>query len=100
MSGLYYRGIINNIGNNQMKKVPEIPDFKLMVGTAEHLASMPVLVYSDYVNLIPEPLRKPLESMSHEEATEKLTNGTVSPNDFVGDVFWLGDAIGGVNYGY
>ena len=43
MSGLYYRGIINNIGNSQIKKVPDIPDFKLMVGTAELLTgALPV----------------------------------------------------------
>ena len=40
-----YRQVIDRFALNQLIKNPDIPDFHLMVGSAEILDSLPLLVY-------------------------------------------------------
>ena len=91
----YYRGILDNIGYHTRVKRPEIPDYHLMVGTAENLASVPLILYNDFYANIPEPLQKPLEQMKAEDVAQKLDGTTFTVNDFVNNDFFLGDAVGG-----
>lgn len=93
---LWYNQICNGIAFQQLSKPCQIPDFHLMVGTAEHLASLPVLVFQDYIESIPEPLRRPLTDLKYEEAAQKLESGALTVDDFVGETFFLGDPLGGV----
>lgn len=93
---LWYNNICNSIALQQLLKPCHIPDFKLMVGTAEHLASLPVLVYQDYIDAIPEPLRRPMDSLKYEDTAKALENGSLTVDDFVGETFFLGDPLGGI----
>ena len=92
---LYYRGILDNIGLGVRIKKPEIPDMHLMVGTAENLASVPLILYQDFNTYIPKPLQKPIEDMKNEEVATKLNGVTYTTNDFVNNDYWLGNAVGG-----
>lgn len=96
MSAINYRGIIDNFAINQLAKPVNIPDFRLMVGSSEYLASLPVMVYQDYLNVIPEPLQKPITDISYEKAQQGITNGEITPDDFVSNTFWMGSALGEV----
>lgn len=93
--GFYYRGILDNIGYNARVKKPEIPDMRLMIGTAENLASVPLILYNDFNMYIPTPLQKPIEQMKVEEVATKLDGTTFTVNDFVNNDFFLGNAVGG-----
>lgn len=79
-------------GFKHISKNCEIPDFHLMVGTAENLASQPIVNYVDFMpkttyNLLPDP------EMSYEQIQENLASGTLTIDDFFANVEPLGDAI-------
>ena len=93
--GIYYRGIIDNIGLNVRVKKPYIPDYHLMIGTAENLASVPLLLYNDFNTYIPKPLQKPIEQMKLEDVTMKLDGVQYTTDDFVNNTFFIGNAVGG-----
>lgn len=93
--GLYYRGIIDNIGLNVRRKNPEIPDFHLMVGTAENLASVPLLLYNDFNTYIPKPLQENIEMMKNEDVRQKLNGESYTIDDFVNNTFFLGNVVDG-----
>lgn len=89
---MYYRNIVNAIAYNQLTTVPNIPDFKLMVGGAEKLSPLPLLIYKDLSipqakALIPPPKR--------EEVDLPLQGTTYTVDDFVNNTFWLGTPIDG-----
>ena len=93
--GLYYRGIINRAGATVLLKCPEIPDAKLMVGSAENLASVPLLLYNDLSSAIPKPLTAPIDQMKNEDVRTKLNGETLTVDDFVNNTFYVGRAVGG-----
>lgn len=93
--GLYYRGIIDNIGLNVRMKKVDIPDYHLMVGTAENLSSVPLILYNDFNTPIPEPLQRPLEQLKNEDVRAKLSNEGFTVDDFVNNTFYLGNAVDG-----
>lgn len=96
MSAIDYRKIINQFGLQQLTRNISIPDFHLMVGSAEYLASMPVLVYNDYLEAIPEPLQKPITDLNYEQAQAGMTNGELTVDDFVSNTFYIGSPLGEV----
>ena len=93
--GLYYRGIIDNIGYHVRIKPPEIPDMRLMVGTAENLASVPLILYNDFNTYIPKVLQQPIDQMKNEDVTKQIDGTQFTVDDFVNNTFFLGDAVGG-----
>ena len=82
---IIYQNILTNIGGQQVLKNPDIPDLHLMVGTAECLSAQPVLVYENYMKSIPKPLQP--------YVTNENVNGTVNPNEFLGNTFYMGESI-------
>ena len=90
-----YNGILNNIALGLLAKPPNIPDFHLMVGTAEHLASLPLLVYQDYLNFVPQPLKPEFEQQKYEDVNTQAESG-LSQNDFIYNTYFIGDALGGI----
>lgn len=96
MSAINYKGIVNRFGLQQLVRPVAIPDFHLMVGSAEYLASMPVLVYQDYLEMIPTALQKPITDISYEQAQTGIENGELSPDDFVQNTFYIGSPLGEV----
>lgn len=91
----YYKGILDRIGLGVRSKRVEIPDYKLMIGSAEQLSSVPLLLYNDLSAGIPKPLLQNIENMKHEDVQEKLANGSVTIDDFVNNTWWLGNAVDG-----
>lgn len=96
MSAVNYKGIVNAFALQQLVKPVFIPDYHLMVGSSEYLASMPMLVYQDYLDVIPEPLQKNLTDFSYEQAQTGIENGELTPDDFVGNTFYMGSPLGEV----
>ena len=41
-----YRQVLNAHALNNINRMPQIPDYHLMVGSAEELAPLPLLLYS------------------------------------------------------
>ena len=92
---MYYNGILNGIALGVLSKKAEIPDYHLMVGTAEHLASLPLLVYQDYLNFVPEPLKPEFTEQKYEDVNMQADAG-LSQNDFIYNTYFIGDALGGI----
>lgn len=88
-------GYYQNLGIHGFKHIAkncQIPDYHLMVGSAENLATQPIVNYVDFMpkstyNLLPDP------KMSFEDIQENLAAGTLTIDDFFTGVEPLGDAI-------
>ena len=91
-----YRKILNGIALGVLLKAPEIPDYHLMVGTAEHLDSVPLLINQTKIpTKVAENLEK-VNTLSNETIEQALAAGTLEINDFNGNTAILGSMIGGV----
>ena len=91
-----YQNIINKIAFGVLNKKPQIPDYHLMVGTAEVLGEVPLLVPQ---GKIPVEVAKALETMSkadNETIVSAIQNNTLEINDFNGNTAIIGSVIGGV----
>ena len=91
-----YLQSINSIAYNVLTKNPDIPDFHLMVGTAECLDSMPLLIQQAK---IPKGVAKQLqtyETMSNEDIENAIADNMLEINDFNGNTAVLAGLIGGV----
>lgn len=92
-----YKSILNYIGLSQLLKPPDIPDYHLMVGSAECLESLPLAIYKDYLPAQAMALVEPLQNMSAEDVDPDLVGKTYTPNDFIYDDWFLGNPTGGFN---
>lgn len=93
-----YRDNINNIAYNQLTTVPHIPDAKLMVGYAELLHSIPVLLFTDYYApyIQSNPSRIPLDYIAIENANPDLQGEKYNLDMFDTESFYLGSTFMGV----
>ena len=89
-----YRQIINGFAFNQLSKLPNIPDFHLMVGSAECLESLPVLVYENATvpNEVVENMKK-VNNMTNEEIEQAINDNTLEVNDMNLNLATLGSGI-------
>jgi hypothetical protein len=78
-----------------LEKPPNIPDFKLMVGSAETLQSLPLAIYKDYLPKQGQALVRPLQELPAEQVDPKLSGILYTPNDFIYNDFFLGEPTGG-----
>lgn len=86
-----YRQILDGFALNSLTKLPNIPDYHLMVGSAEDLTSQPLLVYKN-AN-IPTEITKNMATMANltnEEIAEKIADGSLEVNDINGNIASLG----------
>lgn len=90
--GIYYRGMMNRFALNTLIKNPETPDFHLMVGAAEDLAPMPLMIYKDVTGVEVKPL---IPDAKREDVDLSLQGTTYAQSDFPNNIFWLGAAIDG-----
>ena len=90
-----YRGILNRIAYNQLTLSPDIPDFKLMVGSAENLNPLPTLIYRDYYGEQAKALIEPMKNLKAEQVDPQLVGITYTPDDFVNNTIFLGDPVAG-----
>ena len=89
---MYYRGIMNRIALQQLATVPDIPDYHLMIGSAEQLASVPVLIYQ---TVVPPEAKALIPPASREEMDTPLNGTTYTTDDFINNTFYLGNPIDG-----
>lgn len=90
-----YRKFLNSVGLMVRTKNPDIPDHKLMVGSAEDHTSQPAMVYRDYKTPAYKTLSDPLASISGPDGVAASQVGTVyEPDDFVRNTFYLGEPTG------
>lgn len=88
-----YRSIINGIGLAQIKQSVDIPDYHLMVGTAECLDGLPLYIYGDYMPIQTATVLPDVEKMTYEDVQQDLASGKLTINDFFQNVYPLGNAI-------
>lgn len=90
-----YKNVLNQFALNTLIKKPNIPDFHLMVGSAETLASLPLLVY--------ENARVPVEVVqvmndAKEKTSEDIELAIANNNLEVNDLNWnlalIGSGLG------
>lgn len=94
MEGL--KQVYNAHGVKALLKNPNIPDFHLMVGTAEDLSPQHVLTV---VNKVPPEIAKNLkkfENYTDEEIENLIANNQIEVNDLNGDISTIGNPLGGV----
>ena len=90
-----YKQVLNQFALNTLIKKPNIPDFHLMVGSAENLASLPLLVYekakvpTEVVQVMNETKNK-----SSEEIAEAIANNNLEVNDLNWNLALIGSGLG------
>lgn len=91
-----YRKIVNGIALGVLLKNPEIPDYHLMVGTAEHLDGVNLMISQ---TKIPQKVADGLEkvnTLSNEKIEDAIANNMLEINDYSSNNAILGSMIGGV----
>lgn len=91
----YYRDLCS-IALGVHLKNPDIPDYHLMVGTAECLEEVPLLISQAKV---PEGVAKQLhtyDTMSNDDVEQAIADNILEINDFNGNTAILAGLIGGV----
>lgn len=92
-----YRNIINGIALGVLLKNPDMPDYRLMIGTAEHLDSVPLLISQ---TKIPSKVAESMEeknTLSNDALEKAIANNTLEINDVSDSGAILGALIGGVS---
>ena len=90
-----YRGVLNNIALSVLTKAPDIPDFHLMVGTAEELDGLPLVIPQ---TTIPKKVAENLDNvttLSNEDIYNSLANNVLEVNDYNGNTAIIAEKIGG-----
>lgn len=90
-----YRKMLDRIALGVLLQNPDIPDFHLMVGTAEDLSSQPLLIPQ---HTIPKEVAKSLSNLntlSNENIINAINDGVLEVNDFNGNTAVIGGMIGG-----
>ena len=90
-----YREILNAHALGVLLNSPDIPDFHLMVGSAEELESLPLLIPQHKIpKEVADNLSK-MDSLSNDQITNAIASGTLEINDFNGNTALLAGMIGG-----
>lgn len=90
-----YRQVLDSFALHTLMKNPDIPDYHLMVGSAEMMDSLPVMIYQDFVPAQYAPLVREMKDLSTEQIQEGFDSGQLTIDDFIDTTFFLGDALGG-----
>ena len=91
-----YRQILDGFALRSLAKAPNIPDFHLMVGSAESLEPLPVLAYA-YAS-VPEAVvenMKTVNNMTNEQISEAIENNTLEVNDMNWNIATIESGLGG-----
>ena len=90
-----YQKKLSYMALRQMPLKAEIPDFRLMVGSAESMHSLPITLYKDFYGKQAKALIEPMKNLSAEQVDPTLVGVTYEPDDFVYNTFYLGEPLGG-----
>ena len=88
-----YRPYVNAHGLSQLIKKPDIPDMRLMVGSAEELEPLPLMIYADLGPRQAPAVMQTYDSLSIEDVQEKIGSTSLTIDDFPGNTLYLGDPI-------
>lgn len=90
-----YRQVIDRFALQSLVKQPNIPDFHLMVGSAEELGTLPILVYKN--TDIPKEVVNGLnvyKNMTSDEVAQAIADNNLEVNDINGTIALLGSGLG------
>lgn len=88
-----YRGMLNAHAKACLPQVPDIPDCNLMVGSAELLAPLPVILYKNAIPPQAIVAAKNLKDLTHEEVVAGMHAGVLSIDDFPSTSYYLGNPV-------
>lgn len=90
-----YKSMLNQFALNTLSKLPNIPDYHLMVGSAERLDSLPLLVYKNAkVPTEVVDMMNVTKSVSSEEIAEAIANNNLEINDLNWNLALIGSGLG------
>lgn len=86
-----YRNMLNRFALQSVIKAPNIPDFHLMVGSAEDLASLPLLIYdsSNVPSEIVQGMSK-YNEMTSDDIQQAIADNVLEVNDINMNIATLG----------
>ena len=90
-----YRNVIDKFALNTLSKLPNIPDFHLMVGSAECLNSLPLLVYKNAS--IPKEVVENMndaKEYSLQDISEAVAENQLEINDLNWNLALIGSGLG------
>ena len=90
-----YRQVIDKQALNVLIKNPNIPDYHLMVGSAERLDGMPLLVYEQ--STIPTSLLNSygvIKEMNSEDIEQAIADNILEVNDLNFTTALIGSGLG------
>lgn len=88
-----YRPYVNAHGLQQLLKNPDIPDMRLMIGSAEDLEPLPLLLYANLSPVQAPAVMQTYDNLSIEDVQEKIGATSLTVDDFPGNTLYLGDPI-------
>ena len=77
-----YRQTLNSFAFKQLSKPIQIPDYHLMVGSAEDLTPKDVVLYKNYVNKDLVVKQAELTHLSDDEIERAINENLLEVNDF------------------
>lgn len=91
-----YRKVLNGIAYKVYKKPVEIPDYHLMIGTAEHLDEIPLLISQAKIpSKVAKNIEK-IETVTGGDIEQAIADNILEVNDYNGNTAILAGMIGGV----
>lgn len=91
-----YQNTLNRIALNVLTKPPQIPDYHLMIGSAECLDGLPLLI--SLTQMVPKMISENMKKVSEMNDTQlqyMLENNLLEINDYSGNNAVLAGMIGG-----
>ena len=85
-----YRQTLNAFAYKQVTKPVHIPDYHLMVGSAENLNPLPIILSKQYVPSEVAIKQADLNKLSDEEIESAINNNLLEVNDFNINLLTLG----------
>lgn len=90
-----YRQVIDKFGLQSLVKQPNIPDFHLMVGSAENIQPLPLVIVNTYK--IPQQVinnMEELKDVSSDEISNAIANNNLEVNDLNWNLALIGNGLG------
>lgn len=93
---MQYRQMLDRFALNSLIKLPEIPDFHLMVGSAEMLDGQPITIYekSNLPATLVQGYTDIQKNMSNDDIAQAIANNTLEVNDLNWNVATIGAGLG------
>ena len=91
-----YRQNINRQAYNVINKLPDMPDYHLMIGDAEELNTVPVLIAKTYVPKYAVKTQADISTATDDEIAYMLENNIIEVNDLNANVMSIGEGLGGI----